>query len=602
MLRDAYCRTLGIEYMHIQDPEQKRWIQQHVEGVPDDARGRRAAPHPRPAERGRGLRAVPAHPLRRPEALRPRRRGVDHRRCSTPCSTRRPAAGIRGRHGHGPPRPAERARQHRRQVLRRDLRGVRGRPRPRIGPGLGRREVPQGRRRQVHRARRARAYRSRWRRTRRTSRRSTPSSRAWRGPSRTGSPPTDGTPMVLGVADLPVLSLLVHGDAAFAGQGVVAETLELSLLGLPHRRHRPRGHQQPARLHHRARVGPVVGVPDRRGQDGPGPDLPRERRRSRGVRAGGAAGLRLPAGVPQGRRDRPRLLPAPRPQRGGRPELHPAAHVPASTPSARCASSTPRRSCAGATSRWTRPSGPSTTSTPGCRRPWTRSGPSAAAARRDCRRRRAARRRPSHRWRPGSTPRRPASRWPPHRDRARGLHDPPEARPAVRPAGRDGRRRPGRLGARRGARLRHPAARGRRRPAHRPGHPARHLQPAPRRARRLRDRRRVRPAGPSPGRVAGRRTARRSSGPLGRFTVHDSLLSEYAALGFEYGYSVEAPTPWSPGRRSSATSSTAPRSSSTTSSWPPRTSGASTPGSSCCSPTATRARAPSTPRPASSGS
>ncbi|HXW33361.1 MAG TPA: multifunctional oxoglutarate decarboxylase/oxoglutarate dehydrogenase thiamine pyrophosphate-binding subunit/dihydrolipoyllysine-residue succinyltransferase subunit, partial [Acidimicrobiales bacterium] len=34
VLRDAYCRTLGIEYMHIQDPDQKRWIQQHVEGVP----------------------------------------------------------------------------------------------------------------------------------------------------------------------------------------------------------------------------------------------------------------------------------------------------------------------------------------------------------------------------------------------------------------------------------------------------------------------------------------------------------------------------------------------------------------------------------------
>ena len=33
ILRDAYCRTLGVEYMHIQDPDQKRWIQQHVEGV-----------------------------------------------------------------------------------------------------------------------------------------------------------------------------------------------------------------------------------------------------------------------------------------------------------------------------------------------------------------------------------------------------------------------------------------------------------------------------------------------------------------------------------------------------------------------------------------
>ena len=30
-LRDAYCRTVGIEYMHIQNPEQRRWIQDHVE-------------------------------------------------------------------------------------------------------------------------------------------------------------------------------------------------------------------------------------------------------------------------------------------------------------------------------------------------------------------------------------------------------------------------------------------------------------------------------------------------------------------------------------------------------------------------------------------
>ncbi|MDZ7675920.1 MAG: multifunctional oxoglutarate decarboxylase/oxoglutarate dehydrogenase thiamine pyrophosphate-binding subunit/dihydrolipoyllysine-residue succinyltransferase subunit [Acidimicrobiales bacterium] len=33
VLRDAYCRTMGIEYMHIQEPDQKAWIQQEVEGV-----------------------------------------------------------------------------------------------------------------------------------------------------------------------------------------------------------------------------------------------------------------------------------------------------------------------------------------------------------------------------------------------------------------------------------------------------------------------------------------------------------------------------------------------------------------------------------------
>jgi len=32
VLRDAYCRTIGIEYMHIQDPEEQRWIQEQVEG------------------------------------------------------------------------------------------------------------------------------------------------------------------------------------------------------------------------------------------------------------------------------------------------------------------------------------------------------------------------------------------------------------------------------------------------------------------------------------------------------------------------------------------------------------------------------------------
>jgi len=31
VLRDSYCRNVGIEYMHIQDPEQRRWIQARVE-------------------------------------------------------------------------------------------------------------------------------------------------------------------------------------------------------------------------------------------------------------------------------------------------------------------------------------------------------------------------------------------------------------------------------------------------------------------------------------------------------------------------------------------------------------------------------------------
>ncbi|MCU1490799.1 MAG: 2-oxoglutarate dehydrogenase, subunit, partial [Acidimicrobiaceae bacterium] len=33
ILRSAYCRTVGLEFMHIQAPEEKRWIQGQVEGV-----------------------------------------------------------------------------------------------------------------------------------------------------------------------------------------------------------------------------------------------------------------------------------------------------------------------------------------------------------------------------------------------------------------------------------------------------------------------------------------------------------------------------------------------------------------------------------------
>src|SRR4051812_42520519 len=44
VLRDAYARTIGVEYMHIQEPDEKGWIQQQVEGghfEPTDADKRR---------------------------------------------------------------------------------------------------------------------------------------------------------------------------------------------------------------------------------------------------------------------------------------------------------------------------------------------------------------------------------------------------------------------------------------------------------------------------------------------------------------------------------------------------------------------------------
>ena len=34
ILRDTYCGSIGVEFMHIQDPEQKSWIQRKLEGAP----------------------------------------------------------------------------------------------------------------------------------------------------------------------------------------------------------------------------------------------------------------------------------------------------------------------------------------------------------------------------------------------------------------------------------------------------------------------------------------------------------------------------------------------------------------------------------------
>ena len=75
-----------------------------------------------------------------------------------------------------------------------------------------------------------------------------------------------------------VVPMMLHGDAAFAGQGVVAETLNLALLrGYRDRRHDPHRRQQPDRVHHLTGGLPVQRVLHRRGEDDRRADLPRER-------------------------------------------------------------------------------------------------------------------------------------------------------------------------------------------------------------------------------------------------------------------------------------------------------------------------------------
>jgi len=76
------------------------------------------------------------------------------------------------------------------------------------------------------------------------------------------------------------IPLLIHGDAAFSPRaGAGGRDLEPVAAGrLHHRRHHPRHRQQPDRLHHRPDRRPLHDLLHRRRQDDPGAHLPRQRR------------------------------------------------------------------------------------------------------------------------------------------------------------------------------------------------------------------------------------------------------------------------------------------------------------------------------------
>ncbi len=292
--------------------------------VPQAAQRRGERRAAAPADPGRLARALHAQGLPGPEAVLdrgPRHDGPDARR-DDPARGRRGRA--RGRHRHGPPRPPERARAQPRPRVRDDLPRVRGRVLDR-----GRDHDPAGRhrRRQVpprrpgHLPVRRRAERARAAgvqpvapRVRRSRRRGRHARRPDLAPGHARDAGHERRR-----ADHPARRRRLPRPGRRRGDVQPAGARRL------HRRRRAApDHEQPGRLHHRpGRLAlHALGLGPREGLRRP--DLPRQRRRRRGVRLRRPAGVRVPPGVRPRRPDRPDRLPPLRPQRGRRARVHAA--------------------------------------------------------------------------------------------------------------------------------------------------------------------------------------------------------------------------------------------------------------------------------------
>jgi 2-oxoglutarate dehydrogenase E1 component len=308
VLRDSYCRTIGVEYMHIQDPAQRKWFQDNVE-----------VKYQKPSH-DEQLRVLDK--LNQAEAFETflQTKYVGQKRFSLEGGESLiPLLDeiLQGAAGAGLDGAAiGMAHRGRLNVLTniagktysqifREFEGSVA-----IGSKSGSGDV------KYHLGTRARSCRMPGRScrstsppTRRTSRPSTACSRASCAPSRTASPSARSRGCRSScTATRPSRARASSSRRcrcrSCAATAPAAPCTSSSTTRSASRRSAGRAH---------------LGLRDRRRQDHPGADLPRQRRRPRGRRARRRARRRLPPGVQPRRRHRPRLLPPSRPQRGRRP-------------------------------------------------------------------------------------------------------------------------------------------------------------------------------------------------------------------------------------------------------------------------------------------
>ena len=277
------------------------------------------APHPRAPQRRRGVREVPRHQVRRHQALRSRRRGVGDPHPRQRAVDRRRRRPRRGPCSAWPTAAASTCSPTSWARATTQIFGeFEGHVDPTTVQGSGDVKYHLGATGKYESRRRRTTSASSSPPTPATWRPSTRSCSAWCAPARTRSSRPART---RAAAPDPRRRRLRR-----PGRGGRVPGDERHQR-LPRRRHDPPDHQQPDRLHHLARVRPLLAR-----------TAPTWPRRSRRRSSTSTATIPRPAcaspswrsttaSVPQGRRDRHGVLPPPRPQRGRRPELHPAADV-----------------------------------------------------------------------------------------------------------------------------------------------------------------------------------------------------------------------------------------------------------------------------------